>query len=114
MVTDSQADILLATYMTSLPGFDTLQQKSDQSDSEDDIENYGDPIFELEDEALALLPPVRNTCFVHTLQLGVKDDLIFSLVISKVSKIVSLVRKSTVATDVLIGENGLQSSVPTS
>ena len=69
----------------SLPGFDTLQQESDQSDSEDDIENYGDPNFELEDDALALLPPVRNFCFAHTLQLVLKDGLnkadIFSNVI---------------------------------
>ena len=100
----------------SLPGFDTLQQESDQSDSEDDIENYGDKIFEI-DDAFDLLPPVRNSCFAHTLQLVVKDGLnkadIFSKVISKVSTIVSHVRKSTVATYVLIGENKLQSSVPT-
>ena len=73
-----QADILLTTYMTnfrksslrlkletkfqpslldnaynmvnafSLPGFDTLQQESDQSDSEEDIDNSGDPFFDLE------------------------------------------------------------------
>ena len=97
----------------SLPGFDTLQQESDQSDSEDDIENYGDPNFELEDDALALLPPVRNSCFAHTLQLVVKDGLNKADIFSKVSTIISHVRKSTVATDVLIGENRLQSSVPT-
>ena len=91
----------------------TLQQESDQSDSEDDIENYGDPIFEIEDDALALLPPVRNSCFAHTLQLVVKDGLNKADIFSKVSTIVSHVRKSTFATDVLIGENRLQSSVPT-
>ena len=53
----------------------TLQQESDESDSEDEIENYGDPIFELEDDALALLPPVRNSSFTHTHQLVVNDDL---------------------------------------
>ena len=59
----------------SLHRFDTLQQESDQSDSEDDFENYGDPNFELEDDALALLPPVRTSCFAHTPQLVVKDGL---------------------------------------
>ena len=101
----------------SLPGFDTLQQESDQSDSEEDIDNSGDPFFDLEVDLLALLLPIRKSCFAHTLQLVVKDGLnnadIFSKVISKVSTIVSHVRKSTNATDTLIGENRLQSSVPT-
>ena len=48
---------------------------SDQSDSEDDIDNYGDPIFELEDDVLALLLPGHNPFFGHTLELVVKDGL---------------------------------------
>ena len=46
----------------SLPGFDTIQKESDQSDSEDEIDISSDPYFELEGDILALLPPVRNSC----------------------------------------------------
>ena len=57
----------------SLPGFVYLHEESDNSDIEDD--NFIEPNFDFEDDVLALLPPVRNSCFAHMLRLVVKDGL---------------------------------------
>ena len=99
----------------SLPGFVCQQEEFDNSDIEDD--SFIEPNFHFEDDVLALLPPIRKSCFAHTLQLVVKDGLtnanMFTKVISKVSTIILYVHKSCVATEILSDENRLQLSVPT-
>ena len=76
-----------------------------------------EPNIEFEHDVLALLPPVRNSCFAYTLQLVVKNSLrntdMFTKVISKVSTIISYVHKSFIATDILSNKNQLLSGVPT-
>ena len=56
----------------------------------------------------------HHACFGHTLQLVVKDGLdkvgTVGTVIKKCSNLVSFVRRSTVAADVLRGEKRLQAS----
>ena len=63
-------------------------------------------------EELDYLPPQRNPCFVHTLQLIVKDGLeqagSLKQVIAKVSKLVSHCRKSTISPELLEGHTKLQ------
>ena len=58
------------------------------------------------------LPFEHHSCFAHTLNLVVKDGLAkagqLGSVIKKCSKLVSFVRKSTIATDVLKGQKRLQ------
>ena len=104
VVTDSGANIKKA--------FRSLQLKDEQSDTEDEDcepEDKGE-----EDDCI--LTTVHNTlgseatiehqaCFAHTLQLVVKDGLAkvgqIGVAIKKCSNLVSFVRKSTVAADVL-------------
>ena len=91
----------------SLPGFVCQQEEFDSSDIEYD--SFIEPNFHFEDDVLALLPPIRNYCFAHTLELVVKDGLsnadMFTKVISKVSTIISYVHKSCIATEILSDEN---------
>lgn len=116
IITDNAYNMVNAFSNLSLPGFVYQQEESDNSDIEDDTDSLIEPNLDFED-VLALLPPVRNSCFAHTIQLVVKDGLsnadMFTKVISKVSTIISYVHKSCIATDILSGENRLQSSVPT-
>ena len=116
IITDNAYNMVNAFSNFSLPGFVCQQEEFDNSDIEDD--GFIEPNFHFEDDVLALLPPIRNSCFAHTLQLVVKDGLsnadMFTKVISKVSTIISYVHKSCIATEILSDENRLQSSVPQS
>ena len=92
----------------SLPGFvDTDDQDPDEPDHTTD----DDP----SDTAFDDLPD-NMSCFAHTLQLVVKDGLKsvdqVNKVLRKTSTIVSSVRQSTHATDIL-GEHRLQAANPT-
>ena len=82
----------------ALPGFVCQQEEFDNSDIEDD--SFIEPNFHFKDDVLALLPPIRNSCFAHTLQLVVKDGLsnadMFTKVISKVSTIISYCNRNTI------------------
>ena len=110
IITDNAYNMMNAFSNFSLPGFVCQQEEFDNSDIEDD--SFIDPNFHFEDDVLALLPPIRNSCFAHTLQLVVKDGLsnadMFTKVISKVSTIISYVHKSCIATEILSDENRLQ------
>ena len=106
IVTDSASNML--NYF-SLPGFvDTDDQDPDEPDHTTD----DDP----SDTAFDDLPD-HMPCFAHTLQLVVKDGLKsadqLTKVLRKTSTIVSFVRKSTHATDILEGEHRLQTAYAT-
>ena len=93
IVTDNASNMVKAF---TLPGMDI---NSDSDDNDGSLNN-----IDVTDE-LDFLPPQRHSCFAHTLQLVVRDGLRdagqLKQVIAKVSSIVSHVRKSTSATELL-------------
>ena len=78
---------------------------SDTDDDDDDVEHVDVEVPEL---------PQQSSCFAHTVQLLVKDGFKVATqtnkVLAKASTTVNHVRKSTVATELLEGENKLQAA----
>ena len=100
-----------------MPGYDgsafTLDSVDDEFLSDSDVDGDSEidvcqPIEDLHSQ----LPTEHIGCFTHTLQLtiqdGFKESRGIDAMISKCSKIVAHVRKSTVATEILGGVNRLQ------
>ena len=110
IVTDSASNMLKAFR---LPGFQ-LEEDSSEADSDADDEDIVD-IIDLEGSMTYL--PQHDPCFSHTLQLMVKDGFKNSRginkVLAKAANIVSYVRKSTKASEILEGERRLQAKVAT-
>lgn len=118
-VTDNASNVVKAM---SLPGFEECElsdaeEEDDDGDSSEDesVEEFGD----LESDSsgnpqvvLASQGSQHDTCFAHTLQLVVKDGFkqigAVKKVLAKVPTIVSYVRKSQIATELLEGERKLQ------
>ena len=77
------------------------------SDSEDEIAD-----FELTSYSLDSLSFEHHACFAHMLQLVMKDGMKkvgqINNVLKRCSNLVAFVQKSTIATDLLEGENRLQ------
>ena len=94
IVTDSASNMRKA--FITLPGY---EEDSTQGDDDDQNENCSIP-FE------------HHACFAHSLQLVVKDGMEkagqISTVLKRCSKLVSFVRRSTIATDLLKDEKRLQ------
>lgn len=120
IVTDTASNMVKAF---KLPGYEIENEEEDDTDGEvecleddesDDL-NMGeiDRSFESElSNDLDGLPAEHHGCFAHVLQLVVKDGFKrapqVEKIIRKCSKIVSHVRKSTIAKDHLEGEKVLQ------
>ena len=110
IITDSAANMKRA--FTTLPGFeDDLSPNAEEEEDLDDFDltpeaNYQSPFQDF-------LPFDHHSCFAHSIQLVVKDGMTkagqIGTVIRKCSKLVAFVRRSTVATDELRGENRPQS-----
>lgn len=106
IVTDNASNVKKA-FLT-LPGFEQEQA----SDNEDNVPAYDETedyeVVEIEPDELSELATEHHACFAHTLQLVVKDGLNkagqIENTIKKCSKMVSFLRKSTIAADVLNGE----------
>ena len=115
-VTDNAANVVKAI---SLPGFEKSgvgdTEEDDDDDDDDSASSADEQEFEEsgENPQVVLEPAAHDACFAHTLQLVVKDGLkeigAIKKVLAKVAAIVSHVRKSQVATEVLEGERRLQS-----
>ncbi len=112
VITDHASNMLKAF---SLPGFKSFNQddiNSDDEDTEDSNENEDEDDEDGSSYLLNVLPVQHHGCFAHALQLvikdGFKDARQIERIISKCSKIVSHVRKSTIATEVLEGEKKLE------
>lgn len=102
IVTDSASNMLKA--FVTLPGMDDADTNQDsESEEEDDTFNIPD-----NNEKFLELLPEHVRCFVHNLQNTVKDGLEeagpVSGVIGKASRLVSHIRHSALASDVLEGE----------
>ena len=102
VVTDNASNMLKAfPESVSLPGFDI----DDEDDVDvDDTSSCSDEENEIDDFNDTSLIPKRISCFVHTLQLCVKDSLaspssIVTKVIAKAAKVVNHIKKSTLTTD---------------
>ena len=112
IVTDSGANIKKAFRSLALPGYDedSPSNSEDEECEEDDSVSSTTVHLTLESDVTI----EHHTCFAHTLQLVVKDGLAkvgpIGTIIKKCSNLVSYVRKSTVAADVLRGEKRLQAS----
>ena len=108
VITDSAANIKKA--FTSLPGFE-VESDSDNVDEDesDDCDDTGCADESIFTENLLL---EHHSCFAHCIQLVVKDGLAkagqIGSIIKKCSKLVSFVRKSTIAADVLKDDKRLQ------
>lgn len=123
IITDTASNMKKA--FTSLPGYEgNSDDDSDvDSDSEDDLSDLQvQSLKDVTEPDVSDLLPLEGGlnwigCFAHVLQLIVKDGLRsagrMETVISKCSKLVSHVRKSTIATDVLAGNNRLQYATST-
>ena len=89
----------------NLPGYEEESDDSELSDDEDNNISHHKGFFDV-------LPVEHHGCFAHALQLVIKDGFKnagrIDRVISKCSKIVSHVRKSTIATEVLEGGKKLE------
>ncbi|KAI0215018.1 hypothetical protein LSAT2_032966, partial [Lamellibrachia satsuma] len=85
----------------------------DASDSDGDSDDDDDVEHDEQDVEVPELPQ-QSSCFAHTVQLLVKDGFKVATqtnkVLAKASTIVNHVRKSTVATELLEGENKLQAA----
>ena len=113
IITDNASNMISAF---SLAGFGQIVTSSvadcDDSDSDDlDTNTETDPgLYEV-------LPADHSSCFAHTLQLVVRDGFKvaehLNETVKKVSKLVSYVHRSTVATDILKGEKKIESSCAT-
>lgn len=105
IVTDSGANIKKA-FALPLPGYeeDNLEDSSDEDEEDVQPESVG---------SLDGYSFEHHPCFAHTLQLVIKDGLKkagqITSVIKRCVKLVSFVRKSTIAADVLEKEYRLQS-----
>ena len=115
IVTDNASNMTRA-FDLSLPGYVTEKEanKDDDSDVEDDSPDSSEESSSHEDPLTECLP-THSRCYAHSLQLVVKDGLKdasqhLKNVISKASNIVSHVRKSIHATDILEGEKRLQAA----
>lgn len=109
-VTDNASNIVKAV---SLPGFKRQEPPTDESedevDDDNDLDDHGDNTT-LQSEYC--LESGHSPCFAHTLQLVIKDGLKeaggITRVLAKAATIVSHVRKSQVATELLESERRLQ------
>ena len=109
-VTDNASNMINAF---KIPSFESISDKSESSDSdESDDEN------EVPDDLLyEYIPFKRESCMCHNIHLVVKDGLksagVLNKAISKASNIVSHIRRSTTASDLLEGENRVQTATST-
>ena len=107
VITDHAKNMLNAF---TLPGYMEEEENSDVSDEEEDTttsEVNSDYNYSFD-----VLPVQHHGCFAHSLQLVIKDGFKqgnqVNRVISKCSKIVSFVCRSTIAAEVLEGEKKLE------
>ena len=105
IITDHAANMLKAF---NLPGFTQESEEEDDFGDDEDV-NIDEHVTR---EVVNTLPAKHHGCFAHSLQLVIKDGFKnasqISRVISKCSKIVSHVRKSTIATEILDDQKKLE------
>ncbi len=110
IVTDNGSNMLKAFKLLELENEVT---NSDSTESDDEEELQSVEISSLsESSEWDIIKPNHYSCFAHTLQLVIKDGMEkaeqIKRVLAKVSRLISFVRHSTVASDLFEGENRLQ------
>lgn len=104
IVTDNASNMKKAFH---LPGYEVEKDKTDEDDDEDD-DDSNESLLDEGRDVTNLLPIQHHWCFAHTLQLIIKDGFKASghigSTISKCSRLVSFVRKSTIASEDLEGK----------
>ena len=107
VITDNAANMLKAITLLDLPPDD------DEKDDEDIEEDEFQPV-QVPEISYKTLKTEHHTCFAHTVQLIVVDGLKqaehINRVLGKISKLVSHVRHSTIACDLLEKEVCLQAA----
>ena len=119
IITDSASNVKKA-FLT-LPGYEDVEEdhttsECDDSEAEESERCGSINSFDESDEGQVLFE--HHSCFAHVLQLVVKDGMAkagqINSVIKRCSTLVSFVRRSTVAADVLKDETRLQADNTTS
>ena len=99
VVTDNASNVRKA--FENLPGFDVEEDTDNGDDKTEDVGSQDSEVDIVQLDEIEI--PQRVACFAHTLQLAINDGLkscrYISSTISKASRIVNHVRKSTVATE---------------
>ena len=97
-----------------LPVFDVeLENEESDSDDDDDVEDDENEILAANLSECMVYLPQHDSCFVHTIQLVVKDGFKKAEAINKVLLRHSYVQKSVNASEILEGERRLQAKVAT-
>lgn len=115
IITDNASNMIKAFR---LPGFDVeLENEESDSDDDDDVEDDENEILAANLSECMVYLPQHDSCFAHTIQLVVKDGFknakAINKVLAKAASIVSYVRKSVNASEILEGERRLQAKVAT-
>jgi hypothetical protein len=111
-ISSDNASNMVKAFDFTLPGFEGKDEIIDEDCECDDEDDCG---VDSEDELCDEIFPKHSRCYAHTLQLVVKDGLCdcspsLKNIIAKASNIVSFVRKSVVASELLENEQRLQAA----
>ena len=114
IITDNASNMFKAFR---LPGFDLIAIDGSSSDSCDEDDDDDDSIHPINLKNCMTYIPEHEPCFIHSLQkvvkAGFKETGTVNKVLAKAAKIVSYVRRSIRANDILEGEKRLQAKVVT-
>ena len=114
IITDNASNMIKAFR---LPGFGVEHENEESDSDDDDVKDDENEILAANLSECMVYLPQHDSCFARTIQLVVKDGFknakAINKVLAKAASIVSYVRKSVNASEILEGERRLQAKVAT-